>query len=234
MASSIVVTVGNTVSTVTLNKSDAEVAAVLSWFIAEWASPVPEALTPAQQKQYQLDQVTARIVEMIRIMAKGVRMRELIAEQASVEAAAERDVAICEEDWDDSERSGVSERDDCGGSCEFCAGGGFGFGFLLVGGAIRGLVMMTLPGRVSVATARLVALLELAGWGARSEAERRLVVEVRRELEQAMRGQDEGDHGGAASGATGAQSTGAGDSDGGSAGTNTHGTFIGVVRGGEQ
>ncbi len=93
--------------------------------------------------------------------------------------------------------------------------------------------MMVLPGRVSVATARLVVLLELAGWGARSEAERLVVMEVRRELEQAMRGQDAGDHNGSAGRATGAESTGAGDGDGGGKGSESNGTFIGVVRGGE-
>lgn len=43
--------------------------------------------------------------------------------------------------------------------------------------------MMALPGRVTVATARLVALLELAEWGARSEAERLLVLEVRNDVQ---------------------------------------------------
>lgn len=96
--------------------------------------------------------------------------------------------------------------------------------------------MMTLPGRVTVATARLVALLELAEWGARSEAERLLVADVRNELKQMGEkfmavqkgGEDAGNISRLDSGTEGAQSAGAGDGDGGGAGTEPAGPGGGV------
>lgn len=96
--------------------------------------------------------------------------------------------------------------------------------------------MMTLPGRVTVATARLVALLELAEWGARSEADRLLVGEVRNDVQQlaaryaaAQKGnEDEGDYGGLGGGAEGAESQGAGGGDGGGEGAEPAGPGGGV------
>lgn len=85
--------------------------------------------------------------------------------------------------------------------------------------------MVTLPGRVTVATARVLALLELADWGARSEAERLLVTEIRTDLQRlgekysaGQRGQDAGNIGRLDDHSAGAQSAGAGDGDGGGQG----------------
>ena len=100
--------------------------------------------------------------------------------------------------------------------------------------------MMALPGRVTVATARLVALLELAEWGARSEADRLLVAEVRNDVQRlgqkymaaqaaAKRGnEDAGDHSGLDGGAEGAESLGEGGGDGGGAGAESSGAGGGV------
>lgn len=104
--------------------------------------------------------------------------------------------------------------------------------------------MMALPGRVTVETMRLVALLELAEWGARSEADRLLVLEVRGDLQQlgerfaaaqvAQKGnKDATDHSGPNSSAESAESARAGDGDGGGAGAESNRARGGVDGGGE-
>lgn len=94
MASSITLKVATVTSSVTFAKSDQEVANVLRLFIRDWASPMPEGLTTAQQNQWALDQATARIVAMVRQEAGRVRLRELKEAQTSIEETATADTAI--------------------------------------------------------------------------------------------------------------------------------------------
>jgi len=94
MASSITLKVATLTSAVTFAKTDQEVASVLRLFIKDWASPMPEGLTTAQQNQWALDQATARIVAMVRQEAQRARLRELREAQASIEDLATADTAI--------------------------------------------------------------------------------------------------------------------------------------------
>jgi len=114
--------------------------------------------------------------------------------------------------------------------------------------------MMQLPGRISVPTARLLALLELAEWGVRSAAERVLVSEMQgtiqetaqqfaaqavsamgAEQKEEVKGQvdDEGDQRRFDGGAEGTEPAGAGDGDGGGAGAERRSAGGGVVGGSE-
>lgn len=94
MSSSLTLKVGNFTSPITFAKTDAEVAQVLRWFIANWADPEPEGLTLAQLNQWRLDQAAARIVNMVRMEAMKARLKELQAQQQNVEQAAVNDTAI--------------------------------------------------------------------------------------------------------------------------------------------
>lgn len=94
MSSTLVLKVANVTSTITFAKTDAEVAQVLRWFIQDWASPPADGLTQAQLNQYYLDQAAARIAEMVRQEAQRVHLRDLRAQQASVEQTAATDTAI--------------------------------------------------------------------------------------------------------------------------------------------
>lgn len=93
MSSSIVLKVATVTSTVTFAKTDAEVAQVLRWFLADKAEPVPDGLTQAQANQWYLDYATAEIVRYVRREAIKNRLREL-KEQQSVEEQAVSDTAI--------------------------------------------------------------------------------------------------------------------------------------------
>lgn len=94
MSSSLTVKVATFTSAITFAKSDAEVATILGYFIADWASPMPDGLTVPQQNQWRLDQAAARIVAMVRQEATRVRLRELKAAQTSVEDQASQDTAL--------------------------------------------------------------------------------------------------------------------------------------------
>lgn len=97
MSSSRVLKVGNLTSTSDLNrtgKTDAQVGTILEWFIADWAGPMPEGLTAVQQNQWKLDQAGARVDEFIIATARNNRLKQLRAQQASIEAQADTDTAI--------------------------------------------------------------------------------------------------------------------------------------------
>lgn len=94
MASSITLKVATVTSTITLSKTDSEVAQVLRWFIKEWAGPEPEGLTTGQLNQWRLDQAAARMVAMVRQEAQRVRLRELRDAQASLDEQATGETAI--------------------------------------------------------------------------------------------------------------------------------------------
>lgn len=81
-------------SAITFAKTDAEVATILGYFIADWASPMPDGLTPAQQNQWRLDQATARIVAMVRQEAQRVHLRGLLAAQTSAADQAAADTQL--------------------------------------------------------------------------------------------------------------------------------------------
>ncbi len=72
-------------------KTDAQVASILEWYISDWASPMPEGLTVAQQNQWKLDQAATRIVDHVVSTARANRLKQLKAAQGSIEdqAAAE-------------------------------------------------------------------------------------------------------------------------------------------------
>lgn len=94
MSSSLVLKVANVTSTITFAKTDAEVATILGYFIADYASPMPDGLTQAQQNQWRLDQAAARIVQMIRHEAQRVHLRDLLAAQQSASDQAANDTQI--------------------------------------------------------------------------------------------------------------------------------------------
>lgn len=94
MASDLRIRVANFTTTITFAKTDSEVANVLRLFVQDWAAPPAAGLTQTQLNQYYLDQAAARIVEMVRQEARRVRVRQLLAEQASVEETATNETAI--------------------------------------------------------------------------------------------------------------------------------------------
>jgi len=94
MSSTLTLKVATVTSQVTFNKTDAEVAQVLRWFIADKASPPPDGLTQAQTNQWYLDQATAEIVRYIRQEAMRNRRAVLLQAQADIDAQAGIDTDI--------------------------------------------------------------------------------------------------------------------------------------------
>jgi hypothetical protein len=94
MASSLTLKVANFTSTLTLNLSDTQVAQVLMWFVEDKATPPDPGLTQAQLNQYYLDAARDEIKRYIIQEAQKNRLRDLRAQQQSVEAQATADTAI--------------------------------------------------------------------------------------------------------------------------------------------
>lgn len=94
MASDIRLRVASVTSTITFAKTDAEVAQILRWFIADKAEQPPEGLTQAQLNQWYLDYAAAEIVRYVRREAQRNRLRMLRDSQQSIEAQADAETAI--------------------------------------------------------------------------------------------------------------------------------------------
>lgn len=94
MASSLVLKVAAVTSTITFNKTDAEVAQILRWMMADKAGTPPTGLTTAQLNQWWLDQAAAELVRYARQEAAKNRLRELKTAGGNLEAQAEADTAI--------------------------------------------------------------------------------------------------------------------------------------------
>jgi hypothetical protein len=94
MSSSLTLKVGNMTSTVNFSKTDAEVGKILLWFAEDRAEPAPEGLTQAERNQWHLDQATQQLVRHVRQEAMRNRRRQLVAEQASIDAQAEAETSL--------------------------------------------------------------------------------------------------------------------------------------------
>lgn len=94
MSSTITIKVANVTSSVTLNNTDAQIANVLSYFIEGWADAMPSGLTQAQQNQWMLDQVVARIVDYVKATARANRYADLVAQQQSIADQATQETRI--------------------------------------------------------------------------------------------------------------------------------------------
>lgn len=97
MASTSTIAVASTTSTKNLNatgKTDAQVGDILEWFILGWASPMPEGLTQAQQRQWKLDQAHTKIWDYVRSEARRNRLSALRAEQANIEEQATQETEL--------------------------------------------------------------------------------------------------------------------------------------------
>lgn len=97
MASTLTLKVATVTSPVDLNKTgktDAQIAAILEWYIADWAGPMPEGLTTAQQNQWKLDQATTRILDHVVSTARNNRLKQLRSQQASIESQAETETQL--------------------------------------------------------------------------------------------------------------------------------------------
>lgn len=87
MASS-VLTIASVVSTRNFKgKTNAQVAELIDWFIADTAGPVPPELTTvAQRNQWKLDQAHDEMLSYVRQKAARNRKRMLEAERADLDA----------------------------------------------------------------------------------------------------------------------------------------------------
>lgn len=97
MSSTLTLKVASVTSPADLNKTgktDAEVANILEYFIADWASPMPDGLTTAQANQWKLDQANARLVDYMRSTARANRLKQLRAQQASIETQADTETQL--------------------------------------------------------------------------------------------------------------------------------------------
>lgn len=94
MSSGISIKVGSVTSTIALNNTDGQVANILSYFIEDWAGPVPDGMTQAQANQWKLDQATQRIVNYVRQTAQQNRLRDLQAQQQSLSDQATSDTQL--------------------------------------------------------------------------------------------------------------------------------------------
>lgn len=83
--------VGGLTSMITFAATEAKVGEVVRRFVTNKAAPPPEGSTQAQENQYYLDQALAEIVRTVRQEAIRERIRELRAEQQSLEEQAEQD-----------------------------------------------------------------------------------------------------------------------------------------------
>lgn len=94
MSSTLTLKVANVTSAITLNLTDAQVAQVLMWFVADKATPPDSGLTQAQLNQYYLDAARDELKRYIIQEAQKTRLRDLRAQQQSVEAQAAADTAL--------------------------------------------------------------------------------------------------------------------------------------------
>lgn len=93
MSSTLTLKVAAMQSQITFAAGDAQVATVLTYFISDWAGPMPDGLTQAQQNQWKLDQAAARIGEMVQSTARRNRLRDLQA-QGTLETQADGDTTL--------------------------------------------------------------------------------------------------------------------------------------------
>jgi len=94
MASSLTLKIGSLTSTISFNKTDAEVAAILRRFIQDRASPPPPDATAQEKNQLALDEAASEIKRMIVQEATRVGLREKRAAQASIELEADNENAL--------------------------------------------------------------------------------------------------------------------------------------------
>lgn len=97
MSSTQVVKIATVTSTLDLNqtgKTDAQVANIYEWFIADWAGAMPEGLTQAQQNQWKADQANRRILDYVIATARANRLKQLKAAQASLEDTATQETQL--------------------------------------------------------------------------------------------------------------------------------------------
>lgn len=88
MSSSISLNVGNFSSRKDLKRTDQEVGQILRWFVADKIDPPPDGLTQAQLNQYYLDFARDEIIRYVQREARHNRIKELRAQQQSVEDQA--------------------------------------------------------------------------------------------------------------------------------------------------
>jgi len=94
MASSSVLKIATVTSTKTFAKTDAEMAQIVRWFLADKAGPPPEGLTQAQTNQWYLDQANDELARYIQSEARRNRLKELRAAQQSIEDQATSETNI--------------------------------------------------------------------------------------------------------------------------------------------
>lgn len=96
MASSITIRVATFTSTYTVaNLSDAQVADILRWMMADKSGPEPEGLTQAQLNQWRLDQALAEVVRYITQEARRNRLAERkAASDALIDTEVEAEISL--------------------------------------------------------------------------------------------------------------------------------------------
>jgi hypothetical protein len=93
MPNNIIINAATLNSMTPVNRTNAEWANILGWFIANWASPMPDGLTTTQQNQWRLDQANAKVAAYIVSEARKNRRAELQA-ASTIDATADADVAL--------------------------------------------------------------------------------------------------------------------------------------------
>jgi microcystin degradation protein MlrC len=93
MTNSLVVNAATLMSTTTVNRTNAEWSNILGYFIADWASPMPDGLTVTQQNQWRLDQVNAKLANYLVSEARRNRRAQLQA-ASTVDAQATADASL--------------------------------------------------------------------------------------------------------------------------------------------
>lgn len=94
MASSTLQVTPTVTSTITFNKTNAETATILEWFISDYASPMPEGLTVLEQNNWKLAQAHRKMLDYVVRDARRLRVEQLRAAQASIEDQANQETAL--------------------------------------------------------------------------------------------------------------------------------------------
>lgn len=81
MASSTLQITPTVTSVVTFNKTNAEVAVILEWFISDYAPPPPEGLTATQLNNWKLDQAHRKMLNYVTNESRRLRLQQLQSTQ---------------------------------------------------------------------------------------------------------------------------------------------------------
>lgn len=77
------------------NKTNAEVAQILEWFLIGWPEAMPEGLTVAQQNNWKLHQAHRKIIQMVTAEAKSNRFfQRNQSERTALEQQVEDEVRL--------------------------------------------------------------------------------------------------------------------------------------------